>query len=590
MPSQPVPVESGPAPGGRPRSLVQPQQIPPWLNRAWSALHLDFTGVGFAALFFAWSVTPSLLPRDWLFQGLVSGISSAAGYGVGTAFAWLFRRYVPPRYSGWRPSHTALIAVKALVVIAAAVTGVVMLSLAAGWQRELAEAMGMAPTTTSAYVRTGGLSLVVATAVVAVSRVLRYWGHWIADKLNRWVRIPPAVATVLGGVLVGVLIVTLVSGVLMRALFAVSNVAFSLRNEADKPGVIRPLAPERSGSTASLVAWETLGRQGRAFTARGLSAAGLERMTGDEALEPIRIYAGVDSTETSEAQADLTVAELERTDAFDREVLVVVTTTGTGWVNETAAQAIELMYRGDTAIVATQYSFLPSALSFLGDREKAAQAGDLLFERVHEAWTEQAPDSRPQLVVYGESLGAMGSEMAFDGLADIRSNVDGALWVGPPHFNRLASQLIQRRDPGSLALVPRYADGLIVRFAGSKQDLVRTDDGSWLGPRILYLRLPTDPVVWWTPDLVFDQPDWLAEARDPELFPHMRWWPIVTFAQLTADMVNASSAPEGFGHNYGTLVLDAWVAIVAPPEWTDADTETTREILRRVTPAETARP
>lgn len=35
-----------------------------------------------------------------------------------------------------------------------------------------------------------------------------------------------------------------------------------------------------------------------------------------------------------------------------------------------AARGIELMYNGDTAIVATQYSFLPSWISFLADKRR----------------------------------------------------------------------------------------------------------------------------------------------------------------------------------------------------------------------------
>ena len=37
----------------------------------------------FGALFFCLSLTPSLLPRDWLFQGLIGGINAAIGYGIG---------------------------------------------------------------------------------------------------------------------------------------------------------------------------------------------------------------------------------------------------------------------------------------------------------------------------------------------------------------------------------------------------------------------------------------------------------------------------------------------------------------------------
>ena len=44
-------------------------------------------------------------------------------------------------------------------------------------------------------------------------------------------------------------------------------------------------------------------------------------------------------------------AELERTGGLERKVVAVATTTGTGWINEAEAAALEYMYNGDTAIV-----------------------------------------------------------------------------------------------------------------------------------------------------------------------------------------------------------------------------------------------
>ena len=55
----------------------------PALLWAWRLLRLDFTGIAFAALFFCLSLTPSLLPRDWLFAGLIGGITRPIGYGIG---------------------------------------------------------------------------------------------------------------------------------------------------------------------------------------------------------------------------------------------------------------------------------------------------------------------------------------------------------------------------------------------------------------------------------------------------------------------------------------------------------------------------
>jgi uncharacterized membrane protein len=42
------------------------------------------------------SLTPSLLPRTWIVQGLISGVSTAAGYAIGMVSV------SDPRCSGWR--------------------------------------------------------------------------------------------------------------------------------------------------------------------------------------------------------------------------------------------------------------------------------------------------------------------------------------------------------------------------------------------------------------------------------------------------------------------------------------------------------
>ena len=112
-------------------------------------------------------------------------------------------------------------------------------------------------------------------------------------------------------------------------------------------------------------------------------------------LDPIRVYAGLASPSAQE-RADLAVAELERTGAFDRAVVAIVTTTGTGWVNP-RAEALELMYGGDTAVVATQYSYLPSWLSFLVDRSRSEEAGRLLFDAVHARMDQLSEDTQPRL-------------------------------------------------------------------------------------------------------------------------------------------------------------------------------------------------
>ncbi|WP_405488543.1 alpha/beta hydrolase [Nocardia sp. NBC_00511] len=545
------------------------RQVAVAARRVEDIIDLNHTGLVVATVFFAWSVTPSLVPRDWLFQGLISGLNAAIGYGVGCLLQWAFRSWIRPRVKIASPPEWARYLMKVVVVVACILVAAYMLVLSADWQREITTLMDMEGTTRAAYLRTGALSFAVGALVVATYRTVRELVRFIARLLSRWVRVPTALAPAIGALLLTVLVVTLFNGVATRAFFAVANSAFSVRNDKVTQYAVQPTAPERSGSPASLAKWETLGSEGRWFVSHGPDPMLIGAVTGKPARQPIRVYVGLQSATKDTTEEDLAVAELERTGAFDRKVLAIVTTTGTGWVNSESAAALEYMWGGDTAIVASQYSYLPSVLSFLADRQKVALNGKKMFDAIYQRWLQHPAEHRPKLLVYGESLGSQGSESAFDGLADLRSKVDGALWVGPPNSNRLWQQFVQRRDPGTREVDPVYADGLVVRFAATAADLGKPSP-DWRKPRIAYLQHPSDPIVWWSSDLIFSQPDWLSEPRGADVSPQMRWWPFVTFWQVVADLTNAQGVSDGHGHNYGTLVLDGWAAIAAPDGWNQA--------------------
>lgn len=551
-------------------------------GRAWRWLALDFTGLAVAGLFFAWSMTPSLLPRDWAYQGLISGISLAAGYGTGTLLSWFSRSVLAPLLKWRAPRVEAVRLAKFVVGFATALLMLVFLLLAAGWQREIAVLVNVEGTTTTGYLRTGLISILVAAVIVACARAIRVAVRVTGHSIRRLFRLPEPVLNAIGIVLVSAVLITLVDGVLVRGLVSVANSVFSVQNELIDKNAVQPWQPERSGSPLSLVSWDSLGRYGRNFTSSGLTEEQLETVNGRPAREPVRVYAGLDSAPTMDEQMSLVVRELERAGAFDREVLVVTTTTGTGWINENVVQALELMYNGDTAFVATQYSYLPSPISFLVDRPIAQTSGEALFDAVHRRWLQEPAATRPRLYVYGESLGSFGSEAAFSGLAELRAKVDGALWVGPTNWNGLWQSLVSRRDPGSPQIRPTYAGGLVVRFANRRQDLEVDTSRPWLQPRVLYLQHPSDPVVWWSPDLLLPPPDWLEEPRGYDVAPSMRWRPVVTFWQVAADLANAASISEGHGHLYGLLVIDGWAAIAPPEGWTAADTARVRAAMNQM--------
>ncbi len=557
---------------------------------AWHLVRLDVTGVAAAALFFCLSLTPSLLPRDWLTGGIIGGINAAIGYGIGVLLGAVVRTLVLRRRTWWplRPRARRLIA--AVVVALSIGVSVLMLVPAAAWQREVAALMGIEGPATSEYLRTLLVALMTGVLLIAVARMVKEAIGFLARMMIRRWDINDEVAMFIGTAIVVILIITLVNGVLVRGFIAGASAVFQPQNSTTRLGVEQPGQPERSGSPTSFAPWDTLGFQGRNFVGTGPTAAELTDLNGRPAREPIRIYAGLQSAETTESRVAVLLSELQRTRAFERRLLVIIPTTGTGWVDPVAARAIESMYNGDTALVAMQYSYLPSWISFLADQQKSVEAGRAMVDGIHQRWLRWPADTRPDLALFGESLGAMAGQGAFGYLPDVAEmNFSSVLWVGPPNSSRLWRAVTDRRDPETPEVQPRYDNGRTVRFAqasGAAEIGAVVASPPWGRTRVLFLQHPSDPVVWWSPDLLFDKPDWLREPPGFDRSPSMRWYPIITFWQVSADMAgnvtNSTGTPTGHGHNYGDNQLDGWVAVAAPEGWTDVDTDRIRRSLEKL--------
>jgi uncharacterized membrane protein len=568
---------------------VAPRERHPILVWAWRLVHLDFVGIAFGALFFCLSLTPSLLPRDWLFQGLIGGLDAAIGYGIGAFVEKMLRRFVLRRRKWWPPSKRILYVLKTITVAVSVLACVLMMIPAAAWQRQVSGVIGVEGPNTLGYMRTLIIALLVGAVCIGVARVLLDVIKTMARYFIRRWHLHDEMALFIGTAIVVVLVITLINGVAVRGFLAGANRVFQPQNTTTRAGIVQPIQPERSGSPTSFAAWDTLGFQGRNFVATGPHADELTRLNGRPAKEPIRVYVGLNTAEDDESRMAVMLSELERTGAFTRKLLVIVPTTGTGWINPIAARSLEMMHDGDTAIVGSQYSFLPSWISFLGDRQKSMESGRMMIDAIHDRWVQLPPDRRPKLVLYGESLGSMAGQGAFGWLPDIaRMGFSSVLWVGPPNASPLWRAITARRDPGTPEVEPRYDNGRTVRFsqATDAAEILGDTSSPWEGTRVLFLQHPSDPIVWWSQDLLFNRPDWLKEPPGRDRTASMRWYPIVTFWQVAADMTNASSVPDGHGHNYGDFVLDGWAAVAPPDGWTPEDTERIRVALEKTASAD----
>ncbi|MFC7676880.1 alpha/beta hydrolase [Mycolicibacterium sp. GCM10028919] len=540
---------------------------------AWWLRHYTFFGTAVGLVFIWLSLSPSLLPRGPLFQGLVSGAAGAIGYGLGVFGVWLVR-YMRSADTSPRAPKTAWLALLVVGVIGQ-VLAIVWFH---HWQDDVRDLMSVPRLGFWDHPLTAVLSIVVLFLFVEIGQLVGRLVRFLVRQLEHFA--PPRVSAVVVVAVLLALTIALLNGVVARVGMDVVNNTFEAVNDETDPDNPAPSTPLRSGGPGSLASWESLGHQGRVFMSGGPTVEELREFNGGTPLEPIRAYAGLNSADGIKATAALAAAELVRTGGLERRIVAVATTTGTGWINEAEAGALEYMYNGDTAIVSMQYSFLPSWLSFLVDKENARQAGQALFEAVDGLIRAMPEAERPELVVFGESLGSFGGEAPFLALNNLVARTDGALFSGPTFNNTIWTDLTANRDPGSPEWLPIYEKGRNVRFVAEPPNLARPAD-PFGDPRVAYLQHASDPIAWWTPDLLFQKPDWLREERGYDVLPEMEWIPVVTFLQVSADMAVAIDVPDGHGHVYIRDVANAWAAVLQPPGWTPEKTERLRPLLLR---------
>ena len=537
-------------------------------KRDWWQRRYTFTGTAVGLLFMLLSMTPSLLPRGPLFQGIVSGAAGAIGYMLGVFGVWLvrFMRSRPSSPPAPRWAWTVLVGLGAVGLV----LGIVYFHY---WQDHVRDLFGVDRLKWYEYIQAGVLAVVLLFVFVEIGQLIGRLVRFLARQLSRVA--PPRVSFVVTLITVLAVFIAVLNGVVVRGAMSVMNKTFSNVNDELDPKHPAPTSALRSGGPGSQVSWSSLGHQGRIFVGNGPTVAQLSEFNKAPATEPIRAYAGVNSANGIRAAAQLAADELERKGGLKRKLIGVATTTGTGWVNAAEADSLEYMYNGDTALVSMQYSYLPSWLSFLVDKENARQAGEALFEAVDEKVRALPEAQRPKIVVFGESLGSFGGEAPFLRPNNIIARTDGALFSGPTFNNTMRDFVTDNRDPGSPEWLPIFEDGANVRFAARADNLGRPEK-PWGNPRIAYLQHASDPIAWWTPELLFAEPDWLREPRGYDVSKDMNWIPVVTFLQVAADMAVAVDVPDGHGHHYVKDAVNAWAAVLQPPGWTPDKTERLR--------------
>jgi uncharacterized membrane protein len=533
------------------------------LERFWASF--SFVGLVIATLFFAESLTPSLLPRHFAVQGILSGFAIAVGYGVGVFAVWLWDYLELPR-----PGDKAQRLSKRITVVAVAIVVVIYLWRETVWQNSIRRLMEMEPVEGAYPVRVALIALATALLIVVIVRSLRALWTYVDCRISKYIprRVSYVASTLV--ILVGLFLIT--NNVIARLALNAADELFLQLDKIVDEGIEQPTDGNASGSDESLIAWDTIGRYGKHFIAGGPTKQQIGEFWGKEVLQPLRVYVGLDTRETAEERARLALQELIRVGGFDRKLLVVATPTGTGWLDPGAVDTLEYLHSGNTAIVSMQYSYLPSWLTILVDPARSRDSASLLFDEIYAHWKTLPKDSRPRLYVHGLSLGALGSAASADLFTIFEDPIQGGVWSGPPFPSAVWSKVSRYRNSGSPLWLPKFRDGSMVRFTGRECTLQQQGE-RWGPMRFVFIQHASDPMTFFTPDLLYWPPEWLQGERGPDISPYLSWIPIVTFLQTGFDLPMATTVPAGYGHNFApSSYIDAWVEVTQPEPWSADDT------------------
>src|SRR5262245_4141062 len=177
------------------------------------------SGLLLGTLFFAASLTPSLLPRSYLTQGVLSGFSLAAGYGSGVFSHWLWAYLELPL-----PKAHLLRRAKLAAAATSAVVAVRFLWQAARWQNSIRELMKLEPVDTVHPLEVALIALAVFAILLVLARSFRLMLRFVAAGVNRF--LPRRLSKVIGVIAAVVLFWSVTSGVLLRVALRVADASF----------------------------------------------------------------------------------------------------------------------------------------------------------------------------------------------------------------------------------------------------------------------------------------------------------------------------------------------------------------------------
>ena len=202
---------------------------------------LSLSGVGLmlGALFFAAALTPTLIPRSYLTQGVLAGGCFAIGYFAGVLWRRLWHYLELPE-----PSARARSIANALAAVGCLLVVIVFLWRAAEWQNSIRAVMKMAPVETAHPLKVCVIALVSFVVLLVLGRLFALLARFLATHTRRV--IPRKLANVIGVLAAGLLLWSIASKVLINTAFRALDSSFRELDALHEPERPQPaLEPAR---------------------------------------------------------------------------------------------------------------------------------------------------------------------------------------------------------------------------------------------------------------------------------------------------------------------------------------------------------
>lgn len=197
-----------------------------WLFRP----HLAFGGIVIGVIFALWSLTPSLLPRTGVTQGVVTGLAFISGYGLGSAGSALLRRLVIKHEPTRRTKKIAWIG----LAVASVLLFAIMMGQSHSWQNQLRDLVNLEPNPDYITLLVLLVAVIAACLVLVGSRLIRSATRATVRQLNRVVS--PRISVTVGCVIVALLVIGFAQGVLWRGLVSGMQSLYSTIDDSTAEG------------------------------------------------------------------------------------------------------------------------------------------------------------------------------------------------------------------------------------------------------------------------------------------------------------------------------------------------------------------